>query len=315
MKKKFVAGAVTLLSVVALAACAKGGSDKDIVTMKGDTITVGDFYDEIKHNQGAQQYLFQMTINKVFEKEYGSKVSDKDVEKKVDEQKKQLGEAFNSYLTQQGLTEETNKQQIRSNLLLEYAVDQAISKELTDEAYKKAFESYTPEITANVIKLDSEEKANEVLASVKAEGADFAQIAKENSTDASTKEKGGEIKFDSGTTTVPTRVKEAASKLDVNGISDVVIDPASQKSAGAYYIVKVTKKEEKGSDWKKYEKRLKEILTAGRKNDANFIRSIIAKAMSNANIKVKDDAFKSTFNQYLQNIGVQTSDSSSSSKK
>ena len=35
-----------------------------------------------------------------------------------------------------------------------------------------------------------------------------------------------------------------------------------KKSAGAYYIVKVTKKEEKGSDWKKYEKRLKEILTA-----------------------------------------------------
>lgn len=312
MKKKFVAGAVTLLSVVTLAACAKGGSDKDIVTMKGDTITVGDFYDEIKHNQGAQQYLFQMTINKVFEKEYGSKVSVKDVEKKVDEQKKQLGEAFNSYLTQQGLTEETNKQQIRSNLLLEYAVDQAISKELTDEAYKKAFESYTPEITANVIKLDSEEKANEVLASVKAEGADFAQIAKENSTDASTKEKGGEIKFDSGTTTVPTRVKEAASKLDVNGISDVVIDPASQKSAGAYYIVKVTKKEEKGSDWKKYEKRLKEILTAERKNDANFIRSIIAKAMTNANIKVKDDAFKATFNQYMQNIGATTEDSSSS---
>ena len=312
MKKKFVAGAVTLLSVVALAACAKSGSDKDIVTMKGDTITVGDFYDEIKYNQGAQQYLFQMTINKVFEKEYGSKVSDKDVEKKVDEQKKQLGEAFNSYLTQQGLTEETNKQQIRSNLLLEYAVDQAISKELTDEALKKAFETYTPEITANVIKLDSEEKANEVLASVKAEGADFAQIAKENSTDASTKENGGEITFDSGTTTVPTRVKEAASKLDVNGISDVIIVPASQNNAGSYYIVKVTKKEEKGSDWKKYEKRLKEILTADRKNDANFIRSIIAKAMTNANIKVKDDAFKATFNQYMQNIGATTEDSSSS---
>ena len=312
MKKKFVAGAVTLLSVVALAACAKSGSDKDIVTMKGDTITVGDFYDEIKNNQGAQQYLFQMTINKVFEKEYGSKVSDKDVEKKVDEQKKQLGEAFNSYLTRQGLTEETNKQQIRSNLLLEYAVDQAISKDLTDEAYKKAFETYTPEITANVIKLDSEEKANEVLASVKAEGADFAQIAKENSTDASTKDKGGEIKFDSGTTTVPTRVKEAASKLDVNGISDVIIVPASQNSAGSYYIVKVTKKEEKGSDWKKYEKRLKEILTADRKNDANFIRSIIAKAMTNANIKVKDDAFKATFNQYMQNIGAKTEGSSSS---
>ena len=68
MKKKLVAGAVTLLSVVTLAACANG-TNKDIVTMKGDTITVSDFYDEMKSNQGAQQVLFQMTINKVFEKE------------------------------------------------------------------------------------------------------------------------------------------------------------------------------------------------------------------------------------------------------
>ena len=63
---------------------------------------------------------------------------------------------------------------------------------------------------------------------------------------------------------------------------------------------KLNKKTEKGSDWKKYEKRLKEIIVDGRKQDTNYIRSIIAKAMTNANIKVKDDAFKSTFNQYLQ---------------
>ena len=195
--------------------------------------------------------------------------------------------------------------------MLEYAVDQADSKDLTDETYKKAFESYTPEVTANIIKVESEEKANEVLASAQAEGADFAQIAKENSTDASTKDKGGEITFDSGTTTVPTRVKEAAFKLEENALSEVIVVPASQNQAASYYIVKVTKKTEKGSDWKQYKKRLKEILTAERKNDANFIRSIIAKAMSNANIKVKDDAFKATFNQYMQNIGA-TSDSSSS---
>ena len=85
-----------------------------------------------------------------------------------------------------------------------------------------------------------------------------------------------------------------------------------QNYSASYYIVKLNKKTEKGSDWKKYEKRLKEILTADRKNDANFIRSIIAKAMSNANIKVKDDAFKATFNQYMQNIGATTGDSSSS---
>mgnify|MGYP006927292374 CR=1 FL=1 len=104
-------------------------------------------------------------------------------------------------------------------------------------------------------------------------------------------------------------------KLDENGISDVITVSAGQNYSASYYIVKLNKKTEKGSDWKKYEKRLKEIIVDGRKQDTNYIRSIIAKAMTNANIKVKDDAFKSTFNQYLQNIGVETSDSSSSSKK
>ena len=104
-------------------------------------------------------------------------------------------------------------------------------------------------------------------------------------------------------------------KLDENGISDVITVSAGQNYSASYYIVKLNKKTEKGSDWKKYEKRLKEIIVDGRKQDTNYIRSIIAKAMTNANIKVKDDAFKSTFNQYLQNIGVQTSDSKSSSKK
>ena len=65
MKKKLVAGAVTLLSVVTLAACANG-TNKDIVTMKGDTITVSDFYNEIKTNQGAQQVLFQKNMDQKF---------------------------------------------------------------------------------------------------------------------------------------------------------------------------------------------------------------------------------------------------------
>lgn len=315
MKKKLVAGAVTLLSVVTLAACANG-TNKDIVTMKGDTITVSDFYNEIKTNQGAQQVLFQMTINKVFEKEYGSKVSDKEVDKELAKQKKQLGNQFDAYLAQQGLTEETAKKQIRSNMLLEYAVNQAAAKkDIKESDYKAAFESYTPEVTAQIIKLDSEDKAKEVLEAAKAEGADFAQIAKDNSTDTATKDKGGEVKFDSGTADIPSQVKDAAFKLDENGISDVITVSAGQNYSASYYIVKLNKKTEKGSDWKKYEKRLKEIIVDGRKQDTNFIRSVIAKAMTNANIKVKDDAFKSTFNQYLQNIGVETSDSSSSSKK
>ena len=35
----------------------------------------------------------------------------------------------------------------------------AAEAELTDENYKKAYDEYTPEVTAQVIRLDSEEKS------------------------------------------------------------------------------------------------------------------------------------------------------------
>ena len=56
MKKKLVAGAVTLLSVVTLAACANG-TNKDIVTMKGDTITVSDFYNKSKTTKVLNKFF------------------------------------------------------------------------------------------------------------------------------------------------------------------------------------------------------------------------------------------------------------------
>ncbi|MDK6727613.1 hypothetical protein QP328_12775, partial [Neisseria mucosa] len=77
----------------------------------------------------------------------------------------------------------TYREQIRTNKLVEYAVKKAAEKELTDANYKKAYESYTPEVTAQIIKVDNQDKAKEILEKAKAEGADFGQIAKENSTD------------------------------------------------------------------------------------------------------------------------------------
>ena len=70
MKKKIFAGAVTLFSVAVLAACSNS-EGKDIVTMKGNTITVNEFYDQVKNNGAAQQVLLQMAIKDIFEEKYG----------------------------------------------------------------------------------------------------------------------------------------------------------------------------------------------------------------------------------------------------
>ena len=300
MKKKLLAGAITLLSVATLAACSTSSQGADLISMKGDVITEHQFFEEVKNNPTAQQVLLNMTIQKVFEKQYGSEVSDKDVDDAVAEEQKKYGDSYQTVLARAGMTAESRKQQIRTSKLVEYAVKKAAEAELTDENYKKAYDEYTPEVTAQIIKLDSEDKAKEVLAKAKESGADFAQLAKDNSTDVKTKANGGEITFDSASTELPAAVKKAAFALDVDGVSDVITAPGTQAYTSNFYIVKLTKKSEKSANWEDYKEKLQSIILTQKQNDATFVQGVIGKELQAANIKVKDQTFQTIFTQYIQ---------------
>lgn len=300
MKKKFLAGAVTLLSVATLAACSTSSQGTDLISMKGDVITEHQFFEEVKNNPTAQQVLLNMTIQKVFEKQYGSEVSDKDVDDAVAEEQKKYGDSYQTVLARAGMTAESRKQQIRTSKLVEYAVKKAAEAELTDENYKKAYEEYTPEVTAQIIRLDSEEKAKEVLAKAKESGADFTQLVKDNTTDEKAKENGGEITFDSASTELPAAVKKAAFALDVDGVSDVITAPGTQAYTSNFYIVKLTKKSEKSANWEDYKEKLQSVILTQKQNDATFVQGVIGKELQAANIKVKDQTFQTIFTQYIQ---------------
>ena len=284
MKKKLMAGAITLLSVATLAACSNSSEGKDLISMKGDVITEHQFFEEVKNNPTAQQVLLNMTIQKVFEQQYGSEVTDKDVDDAVAEEQKKYGDSYNSVLQRAGMTPETRKAQIRTSKLVELAVKKAAESELTDEAYQKAFESYTPDVTAQIIRLDNEDKA---------------------------KENGGEITFDSASTELPEQVKKAAFALDVNGVSDVITATGTQAYSSQFYIIKVTKKTEKSSNIEDYKEKLKTIILTQKQNDSAFVQGVIGKELQAANIKVKDQAFQNIFTQYIG--GGDSSSSSSSS--
>ncbi|HEL2677085.1 peptidylprolyl isomerase PrsA [Streptococcus suis] len=305
--KKILAGAVTLFAAVTLAACSNA-ADKDIITMKGNTITVSEFYEKVKTNSQAQQVLLSMVISNVFENQYGDKVSAEEVNKEYDKKAEQLGASFNAALSSAGLTEESYKEQIRTNKLVEYAVKQAAEKELTDENYKAAYDAYTPEVTARVIKLADEAKAKEVLAAAQAEGADFAQLAKDNSTDTTTKDNGGEVKFDSTSTTVPAEVQKAVFALDAGQVGASVISSVDMKTyTTSYYVVKLDAKSEKSAKWEDYKDKLKEIILAQKQRDSSFVATVLKEALQKANVKVKDSAFQNLLSQYV------TTESSSSS--
>ncbi|MDX4991058.1 peptidylprolyl isomerase PrsA [Streptococcus suis] len=306
--KKILAGAVTLFAAVTLAACSNA-ADKDIITMKGNTITVSEFYEKVKTNSQAQQVLLSMVISNVFENQYGDKVSAEEVNKEYDKKAEQLGASFNVALSSAGLTEESYKEQIRTNKLVEYAVKQAAEKELTDENYKAAYDAYTPEVTARIIKLADEAKAKEVLAAAQAEGADFAQLAKDNSTDTTTKDNGGEVKFDSTSTTVPAEVQKAVFALDAGQVGASVISSVDMKTyTTSYYVVKLDAKSEKSAKWEDYKDKLKEIILAQKQRDSSFVATVLKEALQKANVKVKDSAFQNLLSQY-----VTTEESSSSS--
>ena len=300
MKKKLLAGAITLLSVATLAACSTSSQGADLISMKGDVITEHQFFEEVKNNPTAQQVLLNMTIQKVFEKQYGSEVSDKDVDDAVAEEQKKYGDSYQTVLARAGMTAESRKQQIRTSKLVEYAVKKAAEAELTDENYKKAYEEYTPEVTAQIIRLDSEEKAKEVLAKAKESGADFTQLVKDNTTDEKAKENGGEITFDSASTELPAAVKKAAFALDVDGVSDVITAPGTQAYTSNFYIVKLTKKSEKSANWEDYKEKLQSVILTQKQNDATFVQGVIGKELQAANIKVKDQTFQTIFTQYIQ---------------
>ncbi|HGA4300185.1 TPA: peptidylprolyl isomerase PrsA [Streptococcus agalactiae] len=300
-RSKLAAGFLTLMSVATLAACSgKTSNGTNVVTMKGDTITVSDFYDQVKTSKAAQQSMLTLILSRVFDTQYGDKVSDKKVSEAYNKTAKGYGNSFSSALSQAGLTPEGYKQQIRTTMLVEYAVKGAAKKELTEANYKEAYKNYTPETSVQVIKLDAEDKAKSVLKDVKADGADFAKIAKEKTTAT---DKKVEYKFDSAGTTLPKEVMSAAFKLDKNGVSDVVSTVDSTTYKTSYYIIKVTDKTEKKSDWKSYKNRLKEVILKDKTSDRAFQNKVISKALEKANVKIKDKAFAGILSQYATTSG------------
>ena len=278
---------------------------KALVTMKGDTITVSDFYSAAKSSKSSQQTMLNLILSRVFEDQYGSKVSDKEVTEAYNKTASSYGSSFSSALQAAGLTTDTYKQQIRTSMLVEYAVKEAAKDKLTTKNYKEAYKDYTPDTTATVA-LSNEDKANSVHDQATADGADFDKIAKENTIAKKT-----EYTFDSADTKLPTDVMDAAFKQNEGSVSDVIKVMNSSTYSYTYYIVKTTKKTDKNSDWKTYKKRLKKAIMAKYQNDTNFQNQVIAKALDKANVKIKDNTFASILSQYATSSSSSSSASSS----
>lgn len=303
MKKRFLALAI-VLGTGLLSGCTNAG-EKTAVSYKGGTISEQEVMDSLKKMQGADSAVQQLIVYQVFEDKYGDDVSTKEIDSQYDQTKKQLGDSFDSQLKSAGYTEQTFKDSIKQSLAFQEGLKKHIK--LTDEDLKTAWESFHPEVEAQIIQVASEDDAKDVKKAAD-KGDDFSKLAKDKSTDTTTKEDGGKVKFDSTTTTVPTEVKEAAFKLKDGQVSDVITSTNASTYTTEYYVVKMVKNQNKGNDMDKYKKELKEIATDTKLSDSTFQNKVIGEVLKDANVKIKDKDFENVLSTF-------TSDSSTASSK
>ncbi|HFM8635882.1 peptidylprolyl isomerase, partial [Enterococcus faecium] len=287
MKKRFLALAI-VLGTGLLSGCTNAG-EKTAVSYKGGTISEQEVMDSLKKMQGADSAVQQLIVYQVFEDKYGDDVSTKEIDSQYDQTKKQLGDSFDSQLKSAGYTEQTFKDSIKQSLAFQEGLKKHIK--LTDEDLKTAWESFHPEVEAQIIQVASEDDAKDVKKAAD-KGDDFSKLAKDKSTDTTTKEDGGKVKFDSTTTTVPAEVKEAAFKLKDGQVSDVITSTNASTYTTEYYVVKMVKNQNKGNDMDKYKKELKEIATDTKLSDSTFQNKVIGEVLKDANVKIKDKDFE-----------------------
>ncbi|WP_413287099.1 peptidylprolyl isomerase [Bacillus mojavensis] len=289
--KKIAIAAITATSILTLSACSSG--DKEVIakTDAGD-VTKGELYTYMKKTAGASA-LTQLAQEKVLDKKY--KVTDKEVENKLQEYKTQLGDQYSTIKKQYG--EDFLKETVKMELLTEKAAKDNIK--VTDDEVKEYWENLKGQIRASHILVADKKTAEEVEKKLK-KGEKFESLAKEYSTDTSSATNGGELGWISkDNEQLDSTFRKAAFKLKTNEVSEPV------KTQFGYHIIKKTEERGKYEDMKK---ELKSDVLDQKLNDNTAVQAAVQKVMKKADIDVKDKDLKDTFN-------TSSNSSSSSSSK
>lgn len=311
MNKKIAVAGATLLSIVSFAACAH--KSDVLVSMKTGDITSEKFFTEIKSNPTVQTLLSNKVISTALEDKYSDKVTSDDVEKEYEKMKEQYGDQFQSALVSAGLTEDTYKAQLRSTLLLDYAVKTAAEQELKDADYEEAFKSYTPNMTVKFVKTKTKDEAKTVVDELKKETAVDTLVAKYG-TLSKADQKTGELTFDSTTKDVEPELLAQITPMEVNKVSEPIAITDRKTYETVYYIVKVTKKDAKKETWKDYESILKDYIINKKSSDKNYAKQVVSELLKEYKVEVKDEAFKNVIEQYLNHKNTETTEVSETSE-
>jgi peptidyl-prolyl cis-trans isomerase C len=244
---------------------------KKVATFEGGEVTEGELQEfaaqsglgeldpeSPEYETAVQQVMPQLVgieIAKTYAQEEGITVSDEEVDKEMEEIKKQVGEqarasgqdlsdqeAFDEALKQNQISEDELRQDVRENLPVQQVQERvAGNAEPSDEEIQKFYdENKTAQFTQPaqrcvrhiLFNKDQQQKAEDVKAQLQ-DGGDFAALAKENSQDPGSAEKGGDLGCLGKGETVPP-FEEAAFAAEKGEIVGPV------ETEFGYHIIEVT---------------------------------------------------------------------------
>ncbi|TPR38992.1 peptidylprolyl isomerase [Apilactobacillus micheneri] len=294
MNKKFLIGIAGALMSVSLVAC---GSKTVAVTNAGK-ITQSDYYNSIKNTPSSKKMLQQMILDKILNKKYGNKISSKDINDRFAKLQSQYGSKaqLDASLQQQGYTEKTAKNVIKSNLLLKTALKDHVS--YSNKDLENQFKSFEPKITVNEILVSDKDTANKVTEQLNSKkGKNFAELAKKYSKDTSNKNNGGRLDaFDNTNINIDPAFSKAAYKLS-NG--EYTKEPV--KTRAGYQIIQMVNHPKKGSSYKDYTSELKEQIAEKKMQDPTFTEGVVSKILKNGGVEIKDADLKNILSSFLNN--------------
>lgn len=236
-------GLVVLLAIALIKPPFGGGSNEVVATVNGVDIKKDQLYDSMIE-LGGDSILDNLINEELLEQEAkkaGITVTDEDVNKEIEEVKKNFPseEEFNAALQQSNMTLDDLKKQIPRQVQMRKLLEPKAKESVTDEQVKQYFDENkttydTPEqVRASHILVGTKEEAEAIMTQLK-DGADFAKLAQEKSTDPGSKDAGGDLDF-FGKGMMEESFEKAAFALKTPG----ELSPIVQTSHG-YHIIKFT---------------------------------------------------------------------------
>jgi len=289
MKRRIFFIMLLLGIALGLYACARKASDDDrvIARVSNKFITIKNFKSKIAKippyyrnvvEKNKKRYLDEVIIEMLFYEEAVRKGigRDREIREVIDQAKKKI------------IIAKLIKDEVEDKVS---AVDDEMRKYY--EAHRDEFK--TPELwRASHILVASEKEAKDILDEL-AKGANFEELAKARSTDA-TASRGGDVGYFREGQVIPD-FEKACMKLKVGETSDIV------KTQFGYHIIKLTDKKESGVQ--SYEEARRSIENElKRKKRSELFNKLVLSLKDKYGVEVKEDVFESMEKSHKENSAV-----------